>query len=340
MPAETLGYDDLVLALGAVPHYYGLPGVEEHSFSLKSLGDAIKLRDHVISLLERADAEVDADERKRLLTFVVIGGGFAGTETVAELFDLVRSVFRYYPDIAATDAHFALIHAGERILPELSVDLATYALQKLRARGIDVILKARVAGATADAILLADGSEIPAGTVVWTAGNRPHPLLETLASERNRSGAVVVDGTLRVNGLEDVWAVGDCAEILDPHGRPCPPTAQHAMREGKLAAENVVAALRGKDLRPFRFRPLGVLVALGHRTAVAEVRGWKFSGLLAWFMWRTVYLSKLPGLEKKVRVALDWTIELFFPRDIVLTSAPWTPVRSETSEQRPSEGAL
>ncbi len=320
--AETLPYDHIVLALGAVPNYYDLPGLETHAFTLKTLQDAIHLRNHVITMLERADAEPDALEQQRQLTFVVAGGGFAGTELIAELFDLVHSVLRYYPNIPANDLHFVLIHSGERILPELSEELADYALRKLHARGIDVLLRTRVAGATTDAVLLPEGKQIPTRTLVWTAGNQANPTLQTLPCERNRAGAVLVGSTLQVKGFANVWAAGDCAQVpdLSNGGKPSPSTAQHALREGKLVAENVVAALHGRPLKPFRFRTLGTLVALGHHTAVAELRGWRFSGLLAWFLWRTVYLSKLPGVEKKVRVALDWALDLFFPRDIVLTS--------------------
>lgn len=331
-PVETLPYDHLVLALGSVPNFYGLPGMETHAFTLKTLDDATRLRNHVITLLERADVEPDEGERRRQLTFVVAGGGFAGTEMIAELRDLVRGVLHYYPNIQPGAPRFVLVHSGQRILPEISEELADYALRKLQARGIEFLLNTRVAGATLDAVLLRDGSQVPTRTLVWTAGNQPHPLLQTLPCERNQAGAVVTDSTLRVNGLRNVWAVGDCAQIpdLNSEGRPCAPTAQHALRQGQVAAENVTAALRGLPPQAFRFRTIGTLVALGHRTAVAEVRGWKFSGLLAWLMWRTVYLSKLPGLEKKVRVALDWTVDLFFPRDIVLTSTAPTPTLSQT----------
>ena len=331
-PVETLPYDHLVLALGSVPNFYGLPGLEEHSFTLKTLDDATRLRNHVIALLERADVERNGEERRRMLTFVVAGGGFAGTEMIAELLDLVHGVLRYYPNIQAHEPRFVLVHSGERILPEISAPLADYALRKLRTRGIEFMLHTRVAGATVDAVLVGDGGRIETHTLVWTAGNQPHPLLRTLPCERNRAGAVVADTTLRVVGLDNVWAAGDCAQIPDVNneGRPCPPTAQHALRQGQVVAGNVAAALRGQPLWEFRYRTIGTLVALGHRTAVAELRGWKFSGLLAWFMWRTVYLSKLPGLEKKVRVALDWTIDLFFPRDIVLTSHAATPTLAQT----------
>ena len=322
IPAEAIPYDHLVLALGSVPNYFGLPGLAENSFPLKSLEDATRLRNQVIALLEHADVEPNKGERRRQLTFVVAGGGFAGTETIAELFDLAHGVLRYYPNIQPKELRFVLIHPQDRILPELTAELGDYAQRKLQARGIEFLLNTRVAGATPDAVLLNDGSSVETHTLVWTAGNQPNPLLKTLPCERNRAGAVIADGTLRVDGLTSVWAVGDCAQIPDPNneGQSYPPTAQHAVREGKTVAENIAATIRGKPIKQFRFRGIGVLVGLGQRTAPAEIRGWRFSGLLAWFMWRTIYLSKLPGMEKKVRVALDWTIDLFFPRDIVLTS--------------------
>lgn len=329
-PVESLAYDHLVLALGSVPNYYGLPGLEAHSFTLKTLQDATRLRNHLIALLEQADVEADAQTRRCLLSFVVAGGGFAGTEMIAELLDLVHGVRHYYPNLHAGDLRFTLVHSGARILPEISPDLARYAQRKLEARGIEFLLESRVAGATTDAVLLTDGRRVPTRTLVWTAGNQPHPILRTLPAERNRAGAVITDGTLQVMGLANVWAVGDCAEIPDllSPGKTLPLTAQHALREGRAVADNIAAVRRGWRPAPFRFRAIGTLVALGHRTAVAEIRGFKFSGLLAWFMWRTVYLSKLPGLEKQVRVALDWTIDLFFPRDIALTAA--APTLSQT----------
>jgi NADH dehydrogenase len=340
-PAEALPYDDLVLALGAVPSFHGLPGLETHAFTLKSLADAVRLRNHVITLLERADVETDPEERRRQLTFVVAGGGFAGTEMIAELFDLVHSVLRYYPQVRREELGFVLVHSGERLLPELNRDLAAYAQRRLEARGITFRLGRRVAQLTPDRVLLSDGSQLETRTLVWTAGNRASPLLAGLPCERNSAGALVVEPTLQVSECSQIWAVGDCAQIPDPdhEGALYPPTAQHALREGRIAAENIAALLRGRSPRPFRFRTIGTLVALGHRTAVAEVRGWRFSGFFAWFLWRTVYLSKLPGLEKKVRVALDWGVDLFFPRDIVLTadtSAP--PVTGAVPSIAPDDG--
>jgi len=327
---QEIPYDHLVLALGGRPHFFGLPGIEENAFTLKSLQDAEQLRDHVIGQFERADAIDDPRERRRLLTFVVTGGGFSGVETIAELADFAGSVLRYYPTVRPAETRFILIHAQDRILPEIGPELAEYALHKLRSRGIEFELDVRVTRASRGRVFLRDGRSIPTDTLVWTAGNQPNPLLRELRCELDRRGAVVVDETLRATDTTNVWAAGDCAHVPDPHtGRPYPPTAQHALRQGKALADNIAAVLRNKPLKPLRFRTLGTLVALGHRTAVAEIRGWQFSGLLAWLMWRAVYWSKLPGAEKKIRVFLDWTIDLFFPRDIVqtrrLTTGPRPP---------------
>ena len=318
----AMPYDHLVLALGSVPNFFGLPGMEEHAFTLKTLEDATLLRNHVIAQLELADVSADHEERRRRLTFAVAGGGFAGTEMIAELFDLVHSVLRFYPTIQSDELRFVLIHSRDRILPELGERLADYALRKLRARGIEFQLNTRVAGATSNSVLVGDGEEIPSRTVVWTAGNRPNPILADLPCERNRAGAVIAETTLRLKGFSNVWVMGDCGQITNPdqEGQAYPPTAQHAIREGKAAARNIAAALRGRDVKPFRFRAIGTLVPLGRRTGVAEIRGMRFSGLLAWLMWRGIYLSLLSGLEKKVRVLFDWSIDLFFPRDIVLTA--------------------
>ncbi len=326
--SETLiAYDQLVLALGSVPNFYGLPGLEANAFTLKSLDDAVTLRNRVLFSLEQADVESDPEARQRLCTFVVVGGGFAGAEMIAELIDLVRSVGKYYPNLGSGDVRFVLVHSGERILQELSSKLGEYAQRKLESRGVEIILQRRVASATSEAITLDDGRELSTRTFVWTAGNQPNPLLGPLEADKNRGGQVVVDGALRVSGLEDVWAIGDCAQVPDPseEGRFYPPTAQHALREGRLVAENITAAFRGQPTKNFSFRPIGSLVGLGHRTAAAEIRGWRFSGLLAWLLWRSIYLGKLPGMERKVRVGLDWLLDLFFPRDIVLTSTPEPP---------------
>jgi NADH dehydrogenase FAD-containing subunit len=323
-PAEWIPYDHLVLAVGSVPHFLGLPGVEEHARTLKDLADATLLRNQVIGLLERADhSDLDPRERQRLLTFVVAGGGFAGAEMIAELFDLVHGVLHYFPGISPDEPRFVLVHSRDRILPELSADMGAYALQRLQARGIEFRLGVRVAAATAEDVQLSDGDRIATRTFVWTAGNRPGPLVANLGGAHAGNGALITDPTFRASGLNRVWAIGDCAQIpdVDSDGAPFPPTAQHAMRQGKVVAENIAAVLEGRTPTAFRFRTLGLLVALGHRTAAAEIRGHRFSGLAAWLLWRGIYLTKLPGIEKRVRVLFDWLLDLVFPRDIVVTTS-------------------
>jgi NADH dehydrogenase len=338
--AEEIPYDQLVVAVGAIPAFRGLPGVAERALTLKTLADATDLRDHVIGLLDQAENEPQPDVRRRLLTFVVAGGGFAGTELVAQLRDLVRDVLVYHPRIERDELRFVLIHSRDRILPELTERLGAYALERLRQRGIEFVLGVRVAGASHDGVTLTNDAAISTATFVWTAGNEPAPLVGSLTSESG-NGALVTDQMLRVEGFDDIWAVGDCARIPDPDrdGQPCPPTAQHALRQGRQAAENLVAAVDGRPLRPFRFRALGTLVVLGHNTAAAEIRGLRFSGLFAWFLWRGVYLTKLPGFEKKVRVLIDWLLDLVFPRDIVVagtaTSGDVTGRRGREAEHEP-----
>ena len=270
---------------------------------------------------DRADVTTDPIERQRLLTFAVAGGGFAGTETVAELFDLAHSTLRYYPRVPIGELRFVLVHSGQRILPEIGPELADYALEKLRGRGIEFHLGVRVASATADTLTLNDGTAIHNDTFVWTAGNRPNPLLAGLKCEHGGNGGIIAQPTMAVEGLDGVWALGDNASIPDPFSEDgyYPPTAQHALRQGKVLADNIVATVTGRPPKSFKFKAIGILVALGHRTAVAEVRGIRFSGIVAWLFWRSVYLSKLPGLEQKARVLFDWTLDLFFPRDITLT---------------------
>ncbi|MEV6609220.1 NAD(P)/FAD-dependent oxidoreductase [Kutzneria sp. NPDC051319] len=314
---EVLGYDHLVLAVGSVPHTFGLPGIAEHSFPLKNLADAVALRNHVLRLLEAADRETDPRTRRELLTFVVAGAGFAGTETIAELFDLVHGVSHYYPGIAPEEPRFVLVHAGDRILPELGPELAAYSMERLAARGIEHRLKLRVTEAAEDLVRLENDELIATRTFVWTAGNKPASLV----------GALTTDTALRAEGMDNVWAVGDCARIPMVDGGFHPPTAQHALRQGKAVADNIAAVVAGRTPVEFRFHTIGVLVALGHRTAAAEIRGRRFAGLVAWLLWRGIYLSKLPGVEKRLRVLFDWTLDLVFPRDIVVTSA--TPRKSK-----------
>lgn len=329
-------FDHLVLALGAVANFFGLRGVEAQAFTFKSLEDAILLRNHVIEMLERADSEPDSEQRKALVTFVVVGGGFAGAELVGGLNDFVRGSLWFYPNIPPKEVSLILVHSGELIMPELSSELADYAREKLRARGVMFKLRTRVVDAVSGGVMLSNGDMIRTNTLVWTAGNTPHPLIPEAGLEVNAGGGVKTEATLRTVGRSNVWALGDCAVVLDSRtGRPCPPTAQHALRQAATLAHNIHAVIRGRKTRPFSYRSLGSFAVLGHQTACAEIRGFKFSGLLAWWLWRTIYLIKLPTLEKKIRVALDWTVDLFFPRDIAQTMTFRHPARDlHASAQR------
>jgi NADH dehydrogenase len=323
---QDIPYDHLVLALGAVSNYLGMPNLEKFSFNFKTLFDAIRIRNHVIEMFERADREPDPSLRKPILTFVIAGGGFAGIELAGALNDFARGILADYPGLHQEELQVIVVHSRDRILPELSQSLARYAQGRMEDRGVAFRLNTRLTDAHPGVVVLSDG-EIPANTLVWTAGTAPNPLLKSLPVEKDKRGAVVVDHTLGVPGHPGVWALGDCASVRDAKtGHSCPPTAQFALREAELLARNLKAQLAGSPLREFHFNSLGALCVVGHQTACAELtlpfaRGTsvRFSGLLAWFMWRGIYLSKLPGLERKIRVLMDWSIELFFPRDIVQT---------------------
>lgn len=313
---HELAYDHLVIALGSITNFYGLPGLEQHALTMKTLGDAIHLRNRIIAALEEADSDCQ-DQRAGALTFVVAGGGFAGVETIAGINDFVRESLKFYPRIREDQVCMVLVHSGPHILPELGDELGIYAQQKLAARGIEIMTNAKVSGVTASEVVLGDGRRIVSRLIVWTAGTSGHPLLHELPCTLDR-GRIVVDETLAVPGRPGVWAVGDCAVIPDRRtGRPYPPTAQHALREAKTAARNIAATLRGRPIRRFGFRTIGQLAAIGRRTGVARVFGIKFSGFIAWWLWRTIYLTKLPRLEKKIRVAIDWTLDLIFTKDLV-----------------------
>jgi len=324
---QELPYDHLILALGAVSNYFGNQNIERLAFDFKSLLDAIRIRNHVIDCFEYADRATEAAKRQELLTFVVAGGGFAGVELAGALNDFARGVLADYPNLQAQELRTIVVHARDCILPELSEPLARYAQARMAERGVIFKLNTRLIDARPGAVILSPTEEIRAKTLIWTAGTAPNPLLKTLPVEQDKRGAVIVDSALRVNGQRGLWAVGDCAAITDAkNGNPCPPTAQFALREAKTLARNIHASLYGKTLTPFHFDSLGALCVVGHQTACAELtvpfardKSVRFSGLLAWLMWRGIYLAKLPGLERKVRVLIDWVVELFFPRDIVQT---------------------
>src|SRR5215468_4755462 len=287
---QELNYDHLVLALGSVSNYFGNQNIERLSFDFKSLLDAIRIRNHVIDCFEYADRETEAAKRQELLTFVVAGGGFAGVELAGALNDFARGMLADYPNLRAEELRIILVHARERILPELSEPLARYAQARMTERGVIFKLNTRLIDARPGAVILSPTEEIRAKTLIWTAGTAPNPLLKTLPVEQDKRGAVIVDSALRVNGQRGLWAVGDCAAITDAkNGNPCPPTAQFALREAKTLARNIHASLYGKPSTAFHFDSLGALCVVGHQTACAELtvpfardKSVRFSGLLAW----------------------------------------------------------
>ncbi len=314
--AHALPYDHLVLALGTVTNFFGIEGLRERAVTMKTLGDAITLRNQLIANLEEADFECSKDIREPLLTVLVAGGGFAGVETVAAVNDFMRSALGLYRNLKPSDVRVVVVHPGAYLLPELGEVLGRYTQERLAAHGVEVVLHARVTGVTGDIVHLSNGRDVRTRNLVWTAGTSANPVLDSLTCAKER-GRIVVDATMRVPGCDGLWALGDCAAIPNPEGGAFPPTAQHAIREGKQLAQNILATERGQELAPFRFRTLGLLAAIGQRTGVADIFGMKFSGFIAWWLWRTVYLAKLPRLEKKVRVALEWTLDLFFSKDTV-----------------------
>lgn len=342
----AVAYDHLVFAVGKVSSFAAMPGVEEHAFAMKDLADAFRLRNHVIRQLELADVETVEERRRALLTFVVAGGGFSGTETMGEIGELVHRSLRYFPRIGPKNVRFCLIHSQDRLLPELPAKLGVAAQRILEERGIEVVLGARVRAASRDRVLLAKGDAIPTRTFVCTVGTAPNPVAKHamvsggLAEAENKGrpmGIFAVDATLECVGKPGHWAVGDAAAVPDPKGQGfCPPTAQFAIREAKTCAKNVLAAIDGTPKTSFSFEVLGMLASLGQRRAVAQMFGVTFSGFIAWFMWRSVYLMKLPGMVRRLRVAIDWTLDLFFPRDITQLDAD-RPRRLDVRHYEPGE---
>ena len=314
---QQIGYDHLVLALGSVTNFHNLPGSAEFALPMKSLSDAIRLRAQVLRHMEEANSQCNLSDRQSLLTFVVAGGGFAGVETVAALNDFVREALPFYPSVREEMLRVILVHSGPVILPELGEALGRYTQKVLTGRGVDIRLNTRVKGVTEENVSLLDSSSIPTRNLVWTAGTAPSPLIFSLPCMK-AGGRLLVDQFLRVPDWPNLWAVGDCAFVPDMRnpGKSHPPTAQHAMREGKIVAQNIVAALVDRPLKSFSFRTIGLLASIGRRMGVARIFGFNFSGFFAWWLWRTVYLSKLPGLDKKIRVAFDWTLDLLFPKDV------------------------
>jgi NADH dehydrogenase len=323
---RNLPYDHLVFALGSKSNYFGNENVRQYSFDFKDLSDAIRIRNHVIAMFELADADENHSARPEMLTFVIAGGGFAGAELAGALNDFTRGILADYPRLGPQDVQVIVVHPHHVILAELSRTLGEYAQRHMELRGIHFELGRKVLDAGPGRVTL-DSREIRTRTLVWTAGTLPNPLAREAHLEVDKRGAVLVDNTLGVKDRPGIWALGDCAAVVDAKtNRLCPPTAQFAVRQGCVLARNIKAHMDGRKLQPFHFDSLGALCVVGHHTACAELAlPWpiggaiRFSGLLAWLVWRGIYVSKLPGLDRKVRVLTDWTVELFFPRDIAQT---------------------
>ena len=314
---ERVAYDQLVIGLGSSTSTFGLPGVAERVFALKTLEDAGILRNRLVWLLELADSTPDEVLRRRYLTVVVVGGGFTGVEATGEFVELFHSVLRFYPSIDRAMIRIVLVEGGPALLPGLPPRMGRYSAAFLRKRGVEIRTGDGVASADDDGIVLQSGARIETATIVWSAGVAPAPTIGGSALPRTKRGAIIVGRDFRVEGSSDIWALGDCAAIPDGAGGFYPLTAQHAIREGPVLADNILATLRGKATKPFHYNALGMMASLGARRAVAQLPGGRvLTGFPAWFLWRSYYLSRLPGLDRKLRVAFDWTLEMLFPRDI------------------------
>jgi NADH dehydrogenase len=319
---ERIEYDVLVLSAGSRSRVLPVPGLAEHGVGFKTVQEAIFLRNHVLSRLDVAAETEDPERRRAALTFVFVGAGYAGVEALGELEDLARDAIRTYPMLTPGEMRWVMVEAMGKILPELGEDLAGYAMQRLRDRGIEFALNTRLDSAEKGVIRLSDGREFPADTLVWTAGVKASPLARVSGLPVDETGRVVVDETLRVRGEEDAWAAGDAAVVPDSTtGRSAPPTAQHALREGRRLGKNVAAVLDGRAPEPFVYRNVGGVASLGRYKGVAMVYGVKFRGFTGWFLHRSYHLIAMPTFTRKVKIAMDWTTALLFPRDIAQLGA-------------------
>lgn len=336
-PNITVTFDHIMLSMGAEVNLSRTPGMAEHALLVRNVGDAMKLRATIISRMEEANLIADVKPRRALLNFVVVGGGYSGVEVAGQMMDMLHAICKYFEFVKKEDYSVTLIHSGEMLLPMLSPRLAEYTGRTLQQMGIKIMFNKRVKSVTACSVTLDDGARVEASTVVCTVGNAPHPLILKLGASGAlplEKGHVVVEPTGRVKGKDNVWAAGDCSQFPMAGGGRCPETAQFAYRQGLLIADNIAGTLiNNRPLCEFTFTGLGELASIGHRTAVAEIMGMRFSGFIAWFMWRSIYLMKLPGLDRKLRVMVEWTFDLVFPRDInLLTPQYSTPLEESHLE--------
>jgi NADH:ubiquinone reductase (H+-translocating) len=324
---ETIPYDQLLLSLGSVSRTLPIPGLTDHAMGFKGLADAIVLRNRVIENLEEANATGDHQRREELLTFVFVGGGYAGLEALAELQDFAADAMDSYPRARLHGMRWMLVEAAPRVLPEIDQDLADYALRELRGRGIDIKLETQLKEVTPNSITLSTGEIVPTKTVVWTAGVTPAPVLKDLNVPLDERGRVPVDSHLRVEGLNSVWAIGDCAAAPDPRGGTTPPTAQHAVRQGPVVARNIAAQVGIGDPEPFTYESQASFVNLGRYKAVGRIGDRKFRGFPAWFLARSYHMSQIPGYGRKAHAILDWTASMPFKRDIAELGSVTRPKR-------------
>lgn len=315
---RVIPYDHLVAAPGSVSRTLPIPGLRDSAVGFKTVAEAIHLRNRAIKALEVANTSEDPAERAARLTFVFVGGGYAGVEALAELEDMMREAKNLYPDLSGERLRFILVEATDTIFPEVGARLSSYAMRELDRRGVEMRLGTTVTDATGGGVTLSTGERIECRTLVWTAGVRTHPTMGLLGLPTDRKGRAVVDATLAVEGRENVWALGDSAAVPDPAriGLPCPPTSQHAVRQARIVARNIIATVTGAEVSRFAYRTRGTFVDLGRGKAVANVLGLQFRGVPAWFLARTYHLMQIPGITRKARVAVDWTIALLFRRDV------------------------
>jgi NADH dehydrogenase len=343
-PAEgasrSLEYDVLVLAPGSIARTLPIPGLRECGIGFRTVAEAIYLRNHVLSKLDVAATSQDADLRRRALTFVFVGGGYAGVEAMAELEDMARDAMRFYDGLSPSDMRWVMVEAAGRILPEVSEDLGRYTIAELEKRGIEVKLHTRVESLVGGEVVLSSGERFRAETVVWTAGVRAHPLLEATDLPLDEKKRVRCTATLQVFGVADAWAAGDSAAVpdlsKDDPTAVTSPSAQHAVRQAKVLADNILASLRGGELTPYKHSYVGSVASLGLHKGVADVYGVKLRGFPAWFMHRTYHMTRMPTFNRKVRVVADWTLALFFRREIVSLGAFANP-RQEFESAVPME---
>jgi NADH dehydrogenase len=335
-PPVKVEYDHIVVAPGSVSRSLPIPGLREQAVGFKTIGEAVWLRNHILERLDVAATTVDPATRRRALTFLVIGGGYAGIEALAEMEDMTRSALRYYKELSDSDMRWVLVEAMNRILPEVGEKMGVYTVEQLRRRGIDVRLETKLQSCVDGVVKLSDGDTFEADTIVWTAGVKPSPMLDHTDFPRDDKGRITCLPTLQVVGADGrvvpgAWSAGDCAAVPDltssEPGATCAPNAQHAIRQSRVLADNIIATLRGKPLRNYRHRSVGSVASLGLHQGVAQVYGIKVRGWPAWFAHRTYHVARVPSFNRKLRVLVDWTLALVLKREAV----------SLASVHRPSE---